>query len=193
MAISLPLSSIGQQDVILSKEYDERSANNVPWLIFSPFAENTIQWTSDFGLYTANVGKDGMFTILASKAANIGKCYTFQNNRFGEMQDGVSEKITIINRVDKTLFFGLTQDVVINDECCTKKPISIACVPYNQTAEFSPLEKITIFLGSGYQEKKFMGTQVHSEMFSLDLTAVSEAHLVYDEKAATFIKCQNSQ
>lgn len=150
-----PIYAANEQVTIVKQS---AGGTTVAWVAFVPFPNNTVGWSDSYALYASNtfVQSKAIISQLSNTPASPGLKYPFNDGLFGSGTRDSSlppNTYEALNQMSAfpTLTFGLAQGVQVNGTAQPNNPINAQIVPLNQTAEFTPLDKITVFLQSQVQ------------------------------------------
>ena len=141
------------EKVVLVKHTEGNADSQVAWVTFDPLMYNTVDWTNDFAVYasTSDIQNGARINMMSDKMASPKVLYNFYNGYFQNpaIADTMkSNTYAISNNYSKksALTFGLAQQVVVNNEAFPNKPINAILVPFGQSAQMTPIEKIDVYL-----------------------------------------------
>ncbi|KIL41160.1 hypothetical protein SD70_09010 [Gordoniibacillus kamchatkensis] len=162
------INSINQKVVLVKQTASSSSNNNVAWVTFDPFENNTVSWTEEYSVYasTSEVQNGAVIQKLSVEEAADGNVYDFVNNVFHLDTSLTIPKSSygIYNSTNKVLTFGLAQDVTVNNGFFKAAPINAASVLGGQDATFTPLTQVLVFLQNSYQDGVVL-TRVFSQTY----------------------------
>jgi hypothetical protein len=173
---------------------------NVAWLVFDPFASNTVVWSEKYGLYASTVAIQqgavvSRMSDLSPEETIDGKSYLFGNEQVpvfdpgNEHCDKGSFKIkNLMGGPDyPKLTFGLTQDAEVNGKKVKASFINAAPVPSMHNVTFTPLTKVYVWLQSIYRS----GTVITDIMSAVTEVTFGQDHtensLIYDRDQGHFV------
>jgi hypothetical protein len=157
-----PIYAANEQVTIVKQSRDGKP---VAWVAFVPFQNNTVTWKDSYALYASNtLAESGaIISQLSNTAASPGLQYAFAEGKFDSGtpdSDLPPNTYDIVNQMAgfNELTFGLAQDVQVNGTAQPNHPINAQIVPLHQSAQFTPLDKITVFLQSNVQSGMVLTT-----------------------------------
>jgi len=168
------------------------STGNLPvaWISFNPMEGNLITWTENYSVYatTTQIAGGAQIVMSSSTPAQEGIMYALENGAFSNIAGGAPSVYNVKNMMEPGNFnFGLAQDVEING-VPVSAPVSASPVLYNETATFTPIETISVFLTS-YTNNGVVITQVASNACTIILTSQNPtASLTFQDSTNTFIQ-----
>ncbi|MBP3474949.1 MAG: hypothetical protein J6K48_01300 [Lachnospiraceae bacterium] len=141
------------EKVVVVKHTAGDQDKQVAWLTFKPFAHNTIQWQENYAVYASDTELQGGAAInkLSDKEAATKVVYGFDKGYFGTAtpcNDLEENSYGIKNDMAgyPLLTFGLAQDVTVNGRAFANNPINAISIPYGQSANMTPIEKVDVYL-----------------------------------------------
>lgn len=141
------------EKVIIVKHTAGDVGEKVAWVSFQPFMHNTIDWETSFAIYVSNTAVQGGATInkLSDKQAATKILYKFKEGVFKDavpLPDLSSNTYALSNEMGdySSLTFGLAQSVVVNGAAFANHPINAIDVPFGQTANMTPIERVDVYL-----------------------------------------------
>ncbi len=120
---------------------------------FRPFQYNTVDWSVEYALYASGtpVQHGSRIDKIADKTASSKLIYTFCQGIFHNPM--LPEAVGVNSYAVRNAFtgsssftFGLAQNVVVNGRVYVNMPINAIEVPYGQSAEMTPVEKLDLYL-----------------------------------------------
>lgn len=146
----------------------------IAWLSFQPLEENQIVWTENYYAYATTTSlQAGAVISMTSQSPGpmqAGWLYTFEDGQFASAPGGAAGTLNVFNDMQSNNFnFGLAQQATINN-VATSAPLNSQPVLYNESASFTPIETLSIFLSS-YSNNGVVLTQVASNALVLSLTS----------------------
>lgn len=168
------------EKVVLVKHTEGNADSQVAWVTFDPLMYNTIDWQNNFAVYasTSDLQNGAKISMMSDKMASPKILYNFDNGYFKNPAPtetlGVNT-YAISNNFNhkKALTFGLAQQIVVNDEAFPNKPINAILVPYGQSAQMTPIEKIDVYLMRDIET-----STVVSKIMSPILTVIYEGEII---------------
>ena len=141
------------EKVILVKHTEGNTDSQVAWVTFSPLMRNTIDWETDYAVYasTSEVQNGAQINMLSDMMASPTVMYNFEDGYFKKPESSgvIGPNTYAVNnnyKEKQVLTFGLAQGVSVNNEAFPNKPINAILVPFGQSAQMSPMEKIDVYL-----------------------------------------------
>ena len=141
------------EKVVLVKHTEGSTDSQVAWVTFSPLMRNTVDWETDFAVYasTSEVQNGAQINMMSDMAASTMVMYNFEDGYFKnpEPSDIIgANTYAICNNYEQkqALTFGLAQGVNVNNEAFPNKPINAILVPFGQSAQMTPIERIDVYL-----------------------------------------------
>lgn len=141
------------EKVVLVKHTEGNADSQVAWVTFDPLMYNTIDWQNDFAVYasTSDLQNGAKISMMSDKMASPKIMYNFNSGHFRDPAPADTlgaNTYAICNnfRQKKAITFGLAQQIVVNDEAFPNKPINAILVPFGQSAQMTPIEKIDVYL-----------------------------------------------
>lgn len=172
------------EKVVIVKHTEGNADSQVAWVTFSPLMYNTIDWTNDFAVYasTTDLQNGATINMMSNKMASTQILYNFKNGYFKDPTPdeniGANTYAIMNNYLNKkALTFGLAQSVVVNDEAFPNKPINGILVPYGQTAQMTPIEKIDIYLMCDIETSTVV-SKITSPVLTITYTAEETCHSI---------------
>lgn len=162
------------QSVTLVKQVGSSAGrgSNVAWVTFKPFEDNSVVWIENYHIYGTNmVLKDGTKIVLTSHTASpvqAGWTYRFAQGQFTDTA-GKGGSFQVDNQQDDNISFGLAQTATVNN-MKVFAPLNAVPVHKNQTASFTPIETVSIYVSS-YQDNGVVITSVAGNALSVELTS----------------------
>jgi len=183
------------QKLVIVKESEESNVD-VAWITFSPFEINDVSWSEEYGLYASCSDVTGQAVIQKSSyVANASEqqLYLFTNGTFNlastdlSLGENTYEVKNGMPTTTKMLTFGLAQDVTANGINYAGKPINAVPVMYNESATFTPHERIKIFMQSNLDDGMVI-SRIKSDSLSLDFTDKTDITVKYDSSCGRFVE-----
>ncbi len=153
-AADLPtIQSVGLS-VVLARAFSDASSN-VAWASFAPFEQNTVSWDNVYGLYAAASVSSSRIQPQSTTALGIpsGMYYNFGGSFAGPFAGDFAPAVgsyRVVNKIPSaqspTFVFGLAQSVTSNGILATSNPATMATVPANFFATFTPLDTVYVWL-----------------------------------------------
>lgn len=148
------------------------------WLTFFPQQSNTVTWTDVYSVYssTTAINHGAKIITASSSVADGGKTYKLSSGHFDsgttDLDAGTygvfnNDHRLTINGIEMVTA-GLYQGAVVNGESTTG-PLNAVGLPFNQTAQFTPVEKIQVF-SSYHTDNGLVISSVMSHALTVDLT-----------------------
>ena len=141
------------EKVILVKHTEGNADSQVTWVTFSPLMRNTVEWETDYAVYasTSEVQNGAQLNMMSDMNASPMVMYNFSDGHFNKPEPsamiGVNTYAINNNYEQKqVLTFGLAQGISINNEAFPNKPINAIPVPFGQSAQMTPIERIDVYL-----------------------------------------------
>ena len=154
------------------------ASGNLPvaWLAFSPLQTNIVTWIENYSIYASTTqlqsGATIMMTSVTPSSVQPGWTYTLQNGSFTGASGGGASTFNALNQMNTYPFnFGLAQQAYVNN-VQTTAPLNAVPVLYTQTASFTPIETISVFLSS-YTNNGVVISQVAGNALTVQLTSQS--------------------
>jgi hypothetical protein len=188
-------------NVVVAKSSMDGGPPNVAWVACRPSQKNTMKWVEEYGIYasTASLVNGALLTPMSSLEvpAQDGKTYPFTpDGEFGTpTQDDRPGSFYVFNTYTSTtgdLAFGLSQSAIVNGQAVRPNAISAATVPYNGTAQMTPLSTIYLWIQSRVLSNSVV-TPVTSPMTKLIFGGgVTSVSLAYDSQQGVFVPRTNA-
>lgn len=165
------------------------SPSNVAWVSFDPFQTNTVTWTENYVIYgttsSVEAGASLVMTSQSAGPAQTGLLYVFQNGQFTVAPGGEPGSFNVENEQANGINFGLGQTAKINGTSVLA-PLNAVMVNENQTASFTPIETVSVYLTS-IENNGVVISRVASNALVVTLTSQSpSATLGFDDTSNTF-------
>jgi hypothetical protein len=138
---------VNSSNLVTALAHNEPDANLI-CAAFTPFENNTITFSDDWGIFASTDPlTPGSVITLSSTVypATLGSVYTFADNVFGEPQQGGGEGISIMNNDKRTLTFGLLRGITVNGSQSACPAVAFVA-NYQGTVVFDPVNSISVFL-----------------------------------------------
>jgi hypothetical protein len=171
------------------------SSGQVIWVAFKPMNTNTVTWTEEYSVYasTSKIVNGARITTNSSVNAVGGNTYTFlaaghfgpSNSNLAETDYGVVNKSQYTTGDVKMITSGLYQAATVNGKQ-TSSPLNATPVPSGDTAQFTPIEKVQVFVSS-YQNNGLVISEVTSQTLTVDLTSQPSQSIYYDSTTNQFV------
>jgi len=143
------------EKVVIAKHTAGNADSQVAWISFKPFMENTIDWSDEFAVYasTTDIENGASINKLSDKDAEARLLYQFKEGIFQDATPQAAlgdNTYSLSNQMNDYagLTFGLAQNVNVNGEAFVNHPINALYLPYGQSANMTPIERIDIYLNS---------------------------------------------
>jgi hypothetical protein len=182
-----------KQKIVIVKMGKDGSTE-LAWVTFAPFEINVVSWEQIYGLYASYSETQGKARVLKSSytLASEKQIYPFENGVFSVPQpDSTLGENTyeVSNKMQDypCLVFGLAQDVVANGVSYEGNPINATKVLSNESATFTPHERIRIFMQSDIDDGMVI-SRIKSQSLDLDFTTQSDIAIKYDKAVGAFVK-----
>ncbi|MEM7351477.1 MAG: hypothetical protein AAF657_11765 [Acidobacteriota bacterium] len=177
------------QKVTLVKSVRNGGAK-VTWVTFEPFNDNTVEWRTQYGLYSSTQEVMNGARISQSSTQNpadSGLYYPFEDNAFGDPTGRTPKRndYGIHNLDGRDLTFGLTQAARVRGTDQPPTPLNAVPVFQAETATFTPIEEVKVFLQSHYNNGVII-TRVASRALPVDLTQNPDQTIHYNDKSGRF-------
>lgn len=184
------------QKIIIAKPVNGGSPN-VAWLAFDPFQQNTVEWEENYGMYASltTVQHGATISRLSTSPypAAPATSYTFNEyaNFAGPTADSSVGPTTfqVVNEMPASqhpsLKFGLMQEAVVNGQTQGTKPLNIASVPAQNTADFTPVVTVFVWL-QAHMESSTVITDVSSDHLKVTYTYDNEITVHYENGMGMF-------
>lgn len=181
------------EKVIVVKHTAGDSDSQVAWVSFAPFMENTIDWETEFAIYasTTQVEDGAVINKLSDKSAATKIQYKFLSGIFQDASPVPTlgdNTYALSNQMQgyDGLTFGLAQNVVVNGEAFANHPINAIFVPYGQSIDMTPIEKVDVYLKSDLNDGTVI-SHLSSIVLPVEYADSSTEHTVkYDGSTGKF-------
>lgn len=151
------------------------SGNTVAWVTFQPYQSNIVSWVENYLIYgTISQLQSGATIVMTSQTASAvqtGWTYTFEQGQFTGASGGASGSFNLENQQSNGINFGLAQTATVNGSS-TLAPLNAVPVNINQSASFTPIETVSIFLSS-YENNGVVISSVAGNALTVQLTTAS--------------------
>lgn len=186
------IKAANEQVVILKTA--QITNNDVVWVAFAPFAENTVSWEDDYAVYASNqsLEQGAVVQLSATQKAKPELIYPFTAGAFGAPKKAPSigpSTYEISNQDFDTpsLIFGLAQAAQVNGTVTKYSPLNAEVVLRGQQARFTPFDSISVLLMSkaepGFVISEVFGTPIVLQ-FGGSQNAIT---IAYDGKKGVFV------
>lgn len=155
------------------------ASGNLPigWINFQPLEENSITWMENYSIYATTTALNAGATIVQTSATapgiQTGWMYTFKQGQFTGAAGGGAKTFNMTNQQGGMFNFGLAQQAMVNN-VPVNAPLNAVPVLNNETASFTPEEKVSIFLSNSVNNGVVL-SQVAGSALSVTLTSQSPA------------------
>ncbi len=185
------IAAAGQQVTIVKQV---PGGELVAWILFTPLESNSITWTETYSVYASATNIEDGATIVTESTAPAagGSTYSFESGQFAAEVPGISDSDyavvdndadIVINGVEM-ITSGLYQGAVVNGNS-SSSPLNAVPVLYNETATFTPIETIQIFLSS-YDNNGMVISEVASDALTVTYTTDLVQQIYFDDATNTF-------
>ena len=182
-----------EEKVILVKHTEGSADSQVAWVTFSPLMYNTIDWETDYAVYasTSEIQNGAQISMMSDMDASPMVMYNFNDGYFkkaGPCSTIGANTYAINNIYEKkqALTFGLAQGVSINNEAFHNKPINAILVPFGQSAQMTPIEKIDVYLMCNIQTSTVV-SKIYSPVLTVTYKDEEFEHSIeYDTNTGKF-------
>lgn len=181
-----------QQKVTIVKQVPNGSP--VAWVLFEPEETNVITWEEIYSVYASATNIQNGATIVTSSTAPAsgGNTYTFKASQFGAGVPGINATDMAVYNQDAAITIdgveeitsGLYQGATVNGGA-SASPLNAVPVLYNETATFTPIETIQVFL-SNYENNGLVITDVISNDLIVTYTTNPSQSIYFDDATNTF-------
>jgi hypothetical protein len=184
------INQIGERIILVKQTNPASNQNQVAWVAFDPFENNTVNWHEIYYVYSStNELKSGATIKKASyEDAGNGSVYNFRNNVFS-LDPNLrvdTDTFGIYNATTNDLSFGLAQNVTVNNSFYSAAPINATTVLAGQYANFTPMTQVSVFLQK-YTTDGFVLEKLYSNNYlAMFGTGVNEISVIY--RNGNFIK-----
>jgi hypothetical protein len=169
------------QQVVLVKSVSGTNGTPVAWVTFSPFENNVITWDDNYGVYASTTSVEGGALIVKSSTVNpatMNEIYPFESGAFDNPIQGTVNTYGIKNLSPVTYTFGLAQSVTANSNSFDANPMNAAPVLPQETATFTPIETVQVFLGAQISNGAVI-TNITSGALTVELSNNPQAIIHY--------------
>lgn len=181
------------QKVVLVKSVTG-GGSQTAWVTFTPFQNNVVTWTEQYGIYASTSSVQAGATIIQSSSVDLAQTgveYPFKNNTFQSATVPTSWTVSATQYATEndnggTFTFGLQQSASLNGAPVTPSPLNAVTVLNGQHAIFQPHETITVFLQSDVDNGAVIST-VSSNSTTIDLTTTTSQTATYNAATGTFV------
>ncbi len=165
------------------------AAGSVAWVSFHPFENNIVSWNENYLIYgTTTSLQSGAQIVMTSQTATpvqTGFTYTFEQGQFTGGPGGQSGSFNVVNNLMNGINFGLAQTAIVNG-LSTLAPLNAVPVNIDETASFTPIETVSIFLSS-FENNGVVISQVAGNALAVELTSASpSASIGFKDATNTF-------
>jgi hypothetical protein len=170
-------------------------SNPVIWVSFKPMNANTVTWDEEYSVYasTTNIVNGAQIITNSSIAASSGNAYTFlpaghfgaSNSNLSDTEYGVINNSSFAVNGIPMITSGLYQTAVVNGTP-KSSPLNATPVPFGDTATFTPIEKVQVFVSS-YQNNGLVIAEVTSQALTVDFTTQPTQSIIYDAATNQFV------
>jgi hypothetical protein len=181
-----------QRITLVKQSASDRQALTVAWLALEAANHTTVEWKEAYALYTCTEEVEEGAKITQSTSqdpAQDNKAYLFKDNRLVLDNLGSApgvNKYRVKNDPSETEYiFGLAQSAAVNGGVSESQPLNAVKVLHGQTATFTPIEKIFVFL-SGTQNNGVIISEVDGDALVVDFTQTPSATINYNPSNAQF-------
>lgn len=179
-----------EQGVSLVKAVGAETETQIIWQHFRPLEFNTVQWQSIYGVYASSTQVVAGSVIVATSVVNPalpGTIYPFANGTFGAPTGEIPRnQYGVANRDSQSLTFGLVQGITGAGGNSPNAPINAVPLLTQETATFTPTEKLSIFLSAEFDNGAVV-TDVESPALALDFTTETSQTVHYDGESGQFL------
>lgn len=181
--------------IVVAKQGFSRPAN-VAWLAWAPSRGDIVAWRETYGLYAADaVLQSGS---LVEPAAIVDPAldratYPFRGDSFGPFRPAPrlpARHYDARNESGGAVAFGLLQWAAVNGSAF-RSPVNVVVVPPGFTADFAPLENLSIWVASGVRGGSIV--RVPRTATTLDFATRRTAHVRYDAAGARFVATESTE
>ena len=145
----------------------------VAWLSISPFKTNQITWEQSYFMYATTTqlqaGARINLTSTTDAAVQLGPIYEFFSNLFHATTQGAPNTYNLLNSGEQSLTFGLAQEATVNGTA-VMSPLNATRVGNAQSATFTPIETVSIYLSS-FSNNGVVISQVAGSALVVQLTS----------------------
>ena len=185
--------------IVKSVTTNPLAGGNLPvaWVTFMPLNNNNISWIETYSIYASAVSIVAGATLSQNSSTQPGIqpgwTYTLQNGFFS----GAAGSGSTFNAANQwqggpITTFGLAQPATVNN-VNVLAPLNATTVLYNQTASFTPIENVSIFLSS-YSNNGVVISQVASNALPVSLSSQAPvANIGFNDATNTFYLIGMSQ
>ena len=146
------------------------------WISFEPAQNITVTWEEDYYIYASTTVAKGGATIGLSSYTDApvqsGQLYTYNPSATFSASNastgGAFETNNEQNSPDPWTM-GLAQKATVNGGPATMAALNAVNVPYNETASFTPIEHVSIWVSS-LQNNGVVLSQIASQALQVTLT-----------------------
>ena len=165
------------------------SSNAVAWVTFQPYGVNSVTWVENYLIYgTITALQSGATIVMTSQtpsAVQTGWTYTFAQGQFTGASGGQSGSFNVDNQQSNGINFGLAQSATVNGTSVLA-PLNAVPVNMNETASFTPIETVSIYLSS-YENNGVVISSVAGNALTVQLTSASSiANIGFNDSNNTF-------
>lgn len=181
------------QKVVLVKSVTG-GGSETAWVTFSPFQNNVVTWSEQYGIYASTSAVQAGATIVQSSSVDLAQTgveYPFQNNTFQSATTPTGWTVSPTayateNDNGGNYTFGLQQAASLNGAPVNPSPLNAVTVLNGQHAIFQPHETITVFLQSQVDNGAVI-SNVSSKTTTIDLTTDTSQTATYNSTTGTFV------
>ena len=149
--------------------------STVAWVTFQPYQSNVVTWVENYLIYGTIMSlQSGAQIVMTSSTPNpvqAGWTYTFQQGQFTGASGGAAGAFNVDNQQSNGINFGLAQTANVNGSSVLA-PLNAVPVNMNQTASFTPIETVSIFLSS-YENNGVVISSVAGNALAVQLSSAS--------------------
>lgn len=182
------------EKLVLTKEVAGNKGKEVCWISILPFLKNTIKWSEEYMLYASK--EEAMNGATIEKLSDVDAIseviYDFESAVFDNAHSSASvgqNEYGLSNLMNQYpyLTFGLAQKATVNGTNTEGRPINAVTLPYNHTATFSPIEKVSVFLANDIDDGMVITKEFSNTIeIAYSGTEVKKA-IAYDTTRGMFI------
>lgn len=180
-----------KEQVVITKQTGDGNGN-VAWVTFKPLTNNTVTWTDTYELYASTSQVENGATIsMMSQVSALDTQQIVFDTVFGSPTVGLalpqgSYGVLNADEDNPSMVFGLAQQANVSGTGFPASPINASIVPKNQSASFSPLDIVQVFLATKTNNGMVI-TNISSTALTVTLgNGVTTATILYNASTGAF-------
>jgi hypothetical protein len=188
------LKTINAADQLVTMVKSVGNGRPVAWVAFHPMQTNVVTWTEAYSVYssTSQIQDGAKIFTQSTQPAVGGNTYTLAAGQFDNGKPGLPAANYGVSNQDpnfqidgvQMITSGLYQGAVVNGQS-TASPLNAVAVPYLETGQFTPIEKVQVF-ASSYQNNGLVISAVSSLALTVDFTGQLTQTIHYNDATNQF-------